>query len=74
MTDFGFAKVVSNQRTYTLCGTPDYLAPEIILNKVTTALRTSCSYDGNESHSLAQGLYVLMSDLICSRLTSCADV
>ena len=34
MTDFGFAKVVSNQRTYTLCGTPDYLAPEIILNKV----------------------------------------
>ena len=34
MTDFGFAKVVSNKRTYTLCGTPDYLAPEIILNKV----------------------------------------
>lgn len=34
MTDFGFAKVVGNRRTYTLCGTPDYLAPEIILNKV----------------------------------------
>lgn len=34
MTDFGFAKVVTNKRTYTLCGTPDYLAPEIILNKV----------------------------------------
>lgn len=34
MTDFGFAKVVANKRTYTLCGTPDYLAPEIILNKV----------------------------------------
>lgn len=34
MTDFGFAKVVGNKRTYTLCGTPDYLAPEIILNKV----------------------------------------
>ena len=34
MTDFGFAKMVGNKRTYTICGTPDYLAPEIILNKV----------------------------------------
>lgn len=32
LTDFGFAKVV-DLRTYTLCGTPDYLAPEILLNK-----------------------------------------
>lgn len=34
ITDFGFAKVIGTKRTYTLCGTPDYLAPEIILNKV----------------------------------------
>ena len=32
ITDFGLAKVITS-RTYTMCGTPDYLAPEIIKNQ-----------------------------------------
>ena len=32
LTDFGFAKIITDL-TYTLCGTPEYLAPEIITNK-----------------------------------------
>ncbi|EGD91650.1 AGC/PKA protein kinase [Trichophyton rubrum D6] len=32
LVDFGFAKQLYNLETYTLCGTPEYLAPEVIHN------------------------------------------
>ncbi|XP_023658783.1 cGMP-dependent protein kinase 2 [Paramormyrops kingsleyae] len=34
MTDFGFAKKIGpGKKTWTFCGTPEYVAPEVILNK-----------------------------------------
>ncbi len=31
LIDFGFAKVC-RKHTYTVCGTPDYIAPEVLLS------------------------------------------
>ena len=34
LIDFGFGKVLGkNKKTFSLCGTPDYVAPEILLNQ-----------------------------------------
>ena len=41
LADFSFAKVVET-RTYTLCGTPEYLAPEVLMNTVARLSSKRC--------------------------------
>ncbi len=33
LVDFGFAKLMSSERTWTTCGTPEYTAPEIVTGR-----------------------------------------
>lgn len=36
LADFGFAKHIGNARAFTICGTPDYQAPEVIMRRGAT--------------------------------------
>lgn len=57
--DFGFAKKVGlGKKTWTFCGTPEYVAPEIILNK------------GHDSSADCWSLGILVFELLSGRYTS----
>ena len=66
ITDFGFAKRVKG-RTWTLCGTPEYLAPEIILSKVSSSilnlLLNNGGWEAAEAASVYRGLAYLSRQL-----------
>lgn len=32
LIDFGYSKIMKSHSTYTFCGTPHYMAPEIVSN------------------------------------------
>lgn len=56
IVDFGFAKKMSpSEKTWTFCGTPDYMAPEIVMN---------------QGHSFGADLWslgILVFELLCGR-------
>jgi cGMP-dependent protein kinase len=56
IVDFGFAKKLDrNEKTWTFCGTPDYMAPEIVMNH------------GHDSGADLWSLGVLVFELVCGR-------
>ena len=56
IVDFGFAKKIGrNEKTWTFCGTPDYMAPEIVMNH------------GHDFGADLWSVGVLIFELLCGR-------
>ncbi|XP_022644810.1 cAMP-dependent protein kinase catalytic subunit PRKX-like isoform X3 [Varroa destructor] len=66
VTDFGFAKQLSD-RTWTLCGTPEYLAPEIIQSKAVAGNHTASTQYFPVFHA-ARSFTTRCADDLASRL------
>ena len=41
LVDFGFSKYIMKNKTFTFCGTPQYIAPEVLMNSESRGRKTS---------------------------------
>jgi serine/threonine protein kinase len=87
ITDFGFAKKLSpGSKTYTLCGTPEYLAPEVILQQGHNSAADWWTlgilifelvagmppfYDKDRCALLGCSCFLVTSVFLCSRVHAC---